>query len=628
MVSRADLRVVKLGLPHLAHLRAVALGISPVIAAVQYLPIESRQKALAAHHAVVDRARALGREAKLKDWRLIGLTIRAGDVGEGAPSIDVWAARNGYEDWSESELLATYREVFPADRKQVRNARLRERHIAAVAQLEKERVSRARESDRLELWFDRSTAHRFEAIGLLTLGDLKTRMGRNTRWWSGLRAIGRIKALRIAGFVGSLFPEYDDSPENLLSGDGSGGVRVWQKALAATLVQAGAGRTAAPADSMLSAQTDGEAIEAWIAARTNSVKTALSYRKELRRLYLWSVTVRGKTLSQLTVEDCSAYKHFLSDIPDDWMGAKSSITDRAHWVPFAKQLSAASQRQALVIVNGFFVWAVATGYVNRNPWAATTLRVSATQEEATALLSSRAFTKKAWEQIVKHFANGEGEGEGAEDRADNRYGSRDVAGGEKGESRRAQMRLAARARFEFIVGFCESTGLRSAELLAARIEHFKRVDEGLFLSVVGKGGAARIVVVPAQAERALERYLRYRGLGSLDAVLRERAKAKVLLVPNLITDGAQVSYTAFYMSVKRGLKQAIQRSTLNGVEKSDALRASPHWLRHTFGTRAIERGVTKSVLMAQFGHADERPTSRYSRAQREQMNAEIGKAFG
>jgi site-specific recombinase XerD len=76
------------------------------------------------------------------------------------------------------------------------------------------------------------------------------------------------------------------------------------------------------------------------------------------------------------------------------------------------------------------------------------------------------------------------------------------------------------------------------------------------------------------------------------------------------------------------LTQATQRSTLNGVEKSDALRASPHWLRHTFGTRAVEPGVTKSVLMAQFGHADERPTSRYSRAQREQMNAEIGKPFG
>jgi hypothetical protein len=41
----------------------------------------------------------------------------------------------------------------------------------------------------------------------------------------------------------------------------------------------------------------------------------------------------------------------------------------------------------------------------------------------------------------------------------------------------------------------------------------------------------------------------------------------------------------------------------------------------------VERGVSRSVLMQQFGHADERSTSRYSRAQFERVSAEMEAAF-
>jgi integrase len=75
------------------------------------------------------------------------------------------------------------------------------------------------------------------------------------------------------------------------------------------------------------------------------------------------------------------------------------------------------------------------------------------------------------------------------------------------------------------------------------------------------------------------------------------------------------------------VKQAMRASALPLAQRRRALAASPHWLRHTFGTRATERGVSRSVLMQQFGHADERSTSRYSRAQFERVSAELEKAF-
>lgn len=40
--------------------------------------------------------------------------------------------------------------------------------------------------------------------------------------------------------------------------------------------------------------------------------TLRDYTKELERLLLWAVVVRGKPMSALLVEDCEAYKDFLS----------------------------------------------------------------------------------------------------------------------------------------------------------------------------------------------------------------------------------------------------------------------------------------------------------------------------
>jgi integrase len=655
----------KLGLPHLAHLRAVARGIAPLVSATMYLPVESRTNAMAAHHALVDRARALGRAASLKDWRLIGLSIRGSGSGEGGipgisgrgvPTVEAWAAKNGYEDWSEADLLALYCEVFPLDRKQVRDARLRQRQEAVIASLETAHLTRAKASDPVRGWFDHSNALRLENVGLITLGDLQARIARNRRWWTGIKAVGAIKAARVAGYVASLFPDAEVGganvsrlpawktalahssvvPEKTVAHGRAGGVGAdVDDAVRAGLSASGAGYADASDEgastSMLTASTDGQAIEAWIAARANSPKTAISYRKELRRLYLWSVTLRNKTLSQLLVEDCSAYKAFLAEIPEDWMGAKASVADRAHWVPFATQLSAASQRQAVVIANGFFVWALSVGYVQHNPWAATSLRVAATQAEASALLESRAFTKKMWAQIVKYFEEVAEDGAGQEGvvRGEGeRAGAHTSTEAQSSPKRRDRMRIASRARLAFICEFCEATGLRSSEVLAVRLEHFRRVEEGLFLSVVGKGGAARSVAVPGQAQRVMDRYLATRALPELERVVADRSHGPVMLIPNLLDENKPVGYTAFYTSVKRGLRAAIQRSTLTYAEKTDALKASPHWLRHTFGTRASERGVSKSVLMVQFGHADERPTSRYSRAQRQQMSEELGRAFG
>jgi integrase len=64
-------------------------------------------------------------------------------------------------------------------------------------------------------------------------------------------------------------------------------------------------------------------------------------------------------------------------------------------------------------------------------------------------------------------------------------------------------------------------------------------------------------------------------------------------------------------------------------ERQNLARVSTHWLRHTFGTRAIAREVPLDVIQAQMGHASiQTTTSIYGRAPIRRRAEELDKAFG
>ena len=69
-------------------------------------------------------------------------------------------------------------------------------------------------------------------------------------------------------------------------------------------------------------------------------------------------------------------------------------------------------------------------------------------------------------------------------------------------------------------------------------------------------------------------------------------------------------------------------SSLPVKERLKLARASTHWLRHTFGTRSIARGVPLDVIQAQMGHASiQTTTSIYGRAPIQRRADELAKAF-
>jgi integrase len=130
--------------------------------------------------------------------------------------------------------------------------------------------------------------------------------------------------------------------------------------------------------------------------------------------------------------------------------------------------------------------------------------------------------------------------------------------------------------------------------------------------------------VPGQALQALQAYLAVRGLGAIQA-----APPGAPLLASTLDPMAPIGYQALYEHVRGWLARAVRASSLPANERERLTGATTHWLRHTFGTRAIAREVPLDVIQAQMGHASiQTTTAIYGRAPIRRRVDELGKAFG
>jgi site-specific recombinase XerD len=143
-----------------------------------------------------------------------------------------------------------------------------------------------------------------------------------------------------------------------------------------------------------------------------------------------------------------------------------------------------------------------------------------------------------------------------------------------------------------LVRLLVGTGLRVSEVVKAdtgdlSVEQGRRV-----LLVTRKGGKRARVQVPPGAARAIDRYLGYR-------------KGPLFLGH----DGLRMSrkQMAYYLQ---------KLAAAAGIET-----LSPHGLRHTAATLALNAGAPLRDVQVQLGHVDPKTTARYDRARRDLDNA-------
>lgn len=590
--------VTRLGKHHFTHLRAVAMGVPYQAAALRYLGIHHGHQAITAHRLTVDAVRAVARRNGERAWRLIGLVIQVDKEQARAPTLAEFAAERELEAWSESDIQQFYLEAYPEhainakSTKSKRRERLLKAQLDLLDSLQQNAVTPPSALDPVGAWFDSDTSEKLIQAGMFTLQDLSERIALGGKWYRGMPAVGPKKALRVASFLQGLIgalPQRTFSAAVKSGGD--------QQNLAAILRphpldRRGSQSITYPGEaSILAAQNDAEAMEEWVQVKSGSLATAKAYRKEVTRLLLWLQHVAGgKIFSEMTPSDCRQYIDFLGDIPQQWQSRARATPGSTGWAPFrSSQLSHKSRQHAIKVLVSFFNWLLAAQYIHRNPWELVNRKLG--DDAATSSLDSKALSEGTMVEILRVIE--------------------------------AEPPSASRDRILFILRFVESVGLRSQELLQARLQDFRLEPEGLVLHVHGKGSKNRIAAIPGQAQDALQTYLRTRGLGGIEV-----ASGEYPVLSSLNDPSKPVGYQALYEHVKRWLKKAARASALPEHERRKLTHASTHWLRHTFGTRAVAREVPLDVIQAQLGHASIKTTMDiYGRAPIKRRTTELEKAF-
>ena len=132
------------------------------------------------------------------------------------------------------------------------------------------------------------------------------------------------------------------------------------------------------------------------------------------------------------------------------------------------------------------------------------------------------------------------------------------------------------------------SGLRATELVGLPINAVPR--DAPLLTVMGKGGQARMVPISARAKEALAKWLE----------VRPTEPASRFLFPS--RGGKHLSRVRLFQM----LKELAVRADL------DPAGISPHVLRHAFATHLLEGGADLRVLQTLLGHADIATTQIYT----------------
>ncbi len=405
------------------------------------------------------------------------------------------------------------------------------------------------------------------------------------------------------------------------------------------------------------ADHDLAAVHAYLNRYRDQLPTLRAYTRELERLVLWFVIVRGVALSSMTVEDCEAYKDFLKAPIASFVGPKRSRAS-GRWRPFTPEgVSPESQAYAVRAIRAAFAWLTTVRYLAGNPWSAVTDPMTITREVEVQV--ERALPTDLWIRVRAEL--------------DARCNGEDLGGVTPTEDEARQWRIA-RATI-LLMG---NSGVRRDEAANARRENLSvalvtatgsptqpsnksPIDASInsaaeqrpvwALGIIGKRRKQRTVPVNVATVAALRAHWADREL-DFDA-----AWAEGPLIAPLIINGTDASldkhrdasgaeggeggashrphapYAADALArlVRESVRRIAEGLLREGALSHDAhvklLATSAHAFRHTFGTQTVARGMPIDVAQRILGHASLQTTSIYVRAERQRMLEEAAKYY-
>jgi len=337
----------------------------------------------------------------------------------------------------------------------------------------------------------------------------------------------------------------------------------------------------------IAADTDVEAVKAWLARFIDTKTTFDNYRKEAERLLLWSTITLQKPLSSLTHEDMLLYSYFLKDPQpaSRWIMPRSRKVARSHpdWRPFAGPLGASSQRQAIVILNTLFSWLVNAGYLAGNPLSLSRQRSRKAKPRITRYLDDA-----LWLEVKLTI---------------------DLMPKETDREREHYLRL------RWLFSLLYLCGLRISEVINTTMSGFfprrdKDGGERWWLEVTGKGDKTRLIPATNELMVELSRYRREKGLPPLPTTSDTSP-----LFMAIGSHDRTVTRGALHLIVKSVFENTSKRLRLRGdtfAALADQIeQASAHWLRHTAGSHMANNAVDLRHVRDNLGHESISTTNRY-----------------
>jgi hypothetical protein len=240
-----------------------------------------------------------------------------------------------------------------------------------------------------------------------------------------------------------------------------------------------------------------------------------------------------------------------------------------------------------------FRWLIEQRYVLANPFAGIKVRGA---RQAT-LDTTRSFSEGEW-KLVRTVAEGLEWSYGWQPR------------------RRSKASLPDRLQLQHGAA-CWRTGARHAWIDRGRCARRS------WLHVVGKGSKAGKVVLPGLARGALDRHLAQRGL----PVTPAKWNPATPLLGSL--DGeAGITPKRLWAIVKRFFATTANvLADTNPALAEKLRRATPHWMRHTHATHALQRGAELTTVRDNLRHASLSTTSMYLHSDDLRRAKQIGGAF-
>ena len=337
----------------------------------------------------------------------------------------------------------------------------------------------------------------------------------------------------------------------------------------------------------IAANTDVDAIKAWLARYIDTKTTFDNYRKEAERLLLWSTVELQKPISSLTHEDFLVYQRFLADPQpaSRWIMKTGKRVARSHsdWRPFAGPLAPTSQRQAIIILNAMFSWLVNAGYLGGNPLSLSRQRARKAKPRVTRFLED-----DLWLEVKVTIDTMPRES----DRERDHY-----------------------FRTRWLFSLLYLCGLRISEVVGNSMGGFfcrrdKDGEERWWLELLGKGDKLRIVPATNELMVELTRYRREKGLSHSPLPTEN--------TPLLLPIGGKsrtMTRGAVHAIVKQVFEKAAERFRQRGPESEyQAIRiehASAHWLRHTAGSHMANNDVDLRHVRDNLGHESISTTNNY-----------------